>query len=706
MESHMARFRLRRRPFKNALPASTTQSVTELLAGLITSCDRCRQFKKKCSRTPPECAGCAHAGVECSLGALACLVGLQDQEQSTWLDRSAHQKNKSWKNSDADAHRPTSAAAVIDKSSPTAPINSPPAQDSLPSTLAPIPPPSRQTTNQISNESPVSEEVVLERPSKRVRLEEPESQLGVSPQGHYSSPPTVSSLPSRRSLVDAYFRDVHRAYPFLDRSRILMALQAENSSVSISSQVNDVNATMLYLVLAIGHNTLQRAGQVSSNSVTPFEIKYKDIMSRYLGHESTDTVRILLLLAIYSLVDPQGYSTWPLIDIAASMTVRLGLNRREVADEGLTPKDAERQHRLFWSVYVFDRMAAASIGVPVTINEESVDVPLPGLTVEEFASPERMDHISTLQAARHIIQLRQLEDKVLHHLHLRARAETASLTHAACRRTATGLRTEIENWYSSGCLLKSAGTDDVTIHITISWLAARYYNLLFYLYYPSESESTTQLPDSELLSLVQKHIQANAVRFQQRQLPLNRATLYRLLHVCLIFLHCFLAHGSGEPFAAGEEIGLCADIMEAYAPEWSEARRGAVIMRQLASLVTNATTPRPGSLASAHPTFGEADQAWCHAIKVSLIQLAREVLGPGSVYIAVKNLWTHTGNDSPVRGKSLIDGPFQDSYRSTLTAQKGGTLRQDGVMTDVGVSADSSDLDAFVGNGFHIIDLL
>lgn len=690
----MARFRLRRRPLKNAttaLSSSSPQSVTDLLAGLITSCDRCRQFKKKCTRTPPECAGCAHAGVECSLGALACLVGLQDQGQSGCLNRPSHQKSKSWKSTSASTHHPTDTVGVIDKSLATAQIHSP-VSDPISGTLVPITSPTRQT----ANGSPGSADVALERPSKRARFEEP---IAESLQAHYSSPPTVTSLPSRRSLVDAYFRDVHRAYPFLDRSRILLALQAENSALSVLPQANDVNTTMLYLVMAIGHNTLQRAGQVSPDSGAPFEIKYKDITSRYLGHESTDTVRILLLLAIYSLIDPHGYSTWSLIDIAASMTIRLGLNRREVADEGLTAKDAERQHRLFWSVYVFDRMAATSIGVPVTINDESVDIPLPGLTVEEFASPERMDHISTLQAARHIIQLRQLEDKVLHHLHLRCRVETASLTHAACRRTVTSLRTEIENWYSSGCLLKSAGTDDVTIHITISWLAARYYNLLLYLYYPSESESTTQLPDSELCSLVQKHIQANAVRFQQRQLPLNRATLFRLLHVCIIFLHCFLAHNSSEPFAAGEEIGICADILEAYALEWSEARRGAVIMRQLASLATNVSTPRPGSFSSAHPTVSEADQAWCHAIKVSLIQLAQEVLGPGSVYITVKNLWTRS-NDSPAGGKSIINGPF------TMAAQKGGSLQQEEALADGGVSADSSDLDVFVGGGFHIIDLL
>ncbi|KAI0381308.1 fungal-specific transcription factor domain-containing protein [Hypomontagnella monticulosa] len=709
MESHMARFRLRQ-PSKNTttvLETSIAQSITELSAGRITSCDRCRQFKKKCSRTPPECTICVKAGVECSLGVFAYVVGLQ--AQSAWMDRSLGQKNKPWK--DLPANRisgQSNTTEVINKRTSTTPI---PVLDA-PDVAIPRGP-ITQSSQLTDNESTITEDVIREPPPKRVRLENPDHHarnLGESPQqSHYSSPAETSSLSSRRALVDAYFRDVHRAYPFVDRSRVVTALRLDSSSMSISSEENDVDAIMLYLIMAIGHNTLQRAGHVPSDNDTSFEIKYKDIVSRCLVQESTDTVRILLLLAIYSLVDPHGYSTWSLVDIAARQTVRLGLNRRDCADEGLLPSEAERGHRLFWSVYVFDRMAATSIGIPPIMNDVDIDIPLPGLTVEEFASPERMEHISTLQAARHIIQLRQLEDKVLKQLNDRNRIRGASSSFSASRSTLAGLRTEIENWYSSGCLLKSAETDDVTIHITISWLAARYYNLLLYLYYPSEPGSTVaQISGAELVGLAQKHIQANAVRFQQRQLPLNRATLYRLIPVCLIFLHCFITHGSGEPFSAGEEIGICADIMEAYSAEWSEARRGAAIMRQLASLTTNAATPRPGAFSSTYSRpFSEADRAWCHAIKVSLIQLAQEVLGSGSVYVMVKGLWGQ-GNDGLEGGRSLIKGPFQDGYQPITPTRKGEVVRQEGIQTNTNASTNSpgADPDGFTSGGFHIIDLL
>jgi hypothetical protein len=266
-----------------------------------------------------------------------------------------------------------------------------------------------------------------------------------------------------------------------------------------------------------------------------------------------------------------------------------------------------------------------------------MDIPLPGITVEEFASPDCAEYTSMLQTARHLIELRKLEDKVLHRIHLRDRAETVSLTPSDRRIIAEDLRTEIEDWYSNGCLLKSAGADDIQIHIRISWLAARYYNLLLLLYYPSRSSPTGTAPllsRGELASLAQKHVQANAVRFRQRQLPLNHVTLCRLFPVCMVFLHCFLASqgtrgGGPPPVDVGEEVSICADMMASYPAHWTQAHHAAAVVRQLASLVG---TAQPFPRAGGSWALSESDRAWRLAIKTRLTELTQQVLGKGSAY--------------------------------------------------------------------------
>ncbi|KAJ3506911.1 hypothetical protein NM208_g16024 [Fusarium decemcellulare] len=232
---------------------------------------------------------------------------------------------------------------------------------------------------------------------------------------------------SARAYVDAYFGDINRAYPFVDKERVLSTLSIMGDLIITSAPDYDVDAIILYLVMAIGCTTLQRT-EAASDSV--FTINYKDLIHRCMMQETTDTAQILLLLAIYSLFDPHGLPAAPIVDLLARQAVRLGLTRRHTANPGghLLPAEEERAHRLLWSIYALDRAIAVSTGMPAALSSINLDVPLPCITVDEFASPQRAEFISNLQVARHIIQLRILEDRVLYEIHLRDHKSTASLT--------------------------------------------------------------------------------------------------------------------------------------------------------------------------------------------------------------------------------------------------------------------------------------
>jgi hypothetical protein len=108
------------------------------------------------------------------------------------------------------------------------------------------------------------------------------------------------------------------------------------------------------------------------------------------------------------------------VGIIARQAMLLGLTRRSSSDERLlTPGKVELQHRLLCSIYVLDRMLAAAQGLPPALTDENMDVPLPGLTVDEFASSDRSQFASVLQTSRHVIVLRQLEGKILDQIHCR-----------------------------------------------------------------------------------------------------------------------------------------------------------------------------------------------------------------------------------------------------------------------------------------------
>lgn len=480
----------------------------------------------------------------------------------------------------------------------------------------------------------------LEPPTKRPRLEDVRVPADVP---ILAAPQAAPLQPDTDLLVDAYFRNVHRTYPFAHRARVNATLQRKGDSI-FAIDLLDSDATITYLILAVGYAALQREEDEEPNPGAIFEVNYKNIFSEYLTRECIDTVQILLLLSIFSQFDPNACTSWPIVDMLCRKAIRLGLTQRDTADEGCLPGEAERRRRLFWSIYVWDRIVATSTGIPVALNDVNMDISLPGITVDEFMSTDRLEHTSVLQVSRHIIQLRILEDKVLNQIHLRDRKEIRNLTELDRRSIVKDIRTEIEDWYSNGCLLKSTGPDEAMVHIRISWLASRYYNLLLLLYYPSHFNPTDSLiSKNELVSLAQKHIQATAVRWQQQHLPLNQLTLCRLFPVCMIFLHCFLSHSPKDGhLTAREEISICADIMSAYPKNWTVAHKGAEILRQLNSLVAASSTSSSAPFSvSTRTTLGEADRTWRHAVKISFVELAQQVMGKGSVF----SRWDYSGEN-------------------------------------------------------------
>lgn len=408
------------------------------------------------------------------------------------------------------------------------------------------------------------------------------------------TPPPVATA---RRFVDAYFRNVNRAYPFVNQAKVRSDLE---NIEDLSQRRQDPSVTLLYLVMAIGCTTLERAGQIPSDTVRQFDVAYSDIIQECLSGESLESVQILVLLALYSLFDPSGTSAYSIIGIAARQSMVLGLTRRS-SDESTQPAaEIELRHRLYWSIYVFDRMMAASQGLSVALIDDNADVPLPGLTVDEFAGSERATYARNLQTSRHVIQLRQLEERILQQVHLRRQYDAATLAPADKRAVLANIRSDIEDWYSNGCLMSPMEADNVPIHSSITWLSARYYHMLVILYYPNHfNSSAAAICRSELLQFARKQMQSNTVLFQQRQLPLNRVTLCRIFPACLILMHDFVAtfgrgEWAGQPstsFSAREEVTVLISTLDAFPAGWLVAHHFSQILQQFAGIIAGGLTP-------------------------------------------------------------------------------------------------------------------
>ncbi|CAG7561409.1 unnamed protein product [Fusarium equiseti] len=570
------------------------------------ACDRCRSFKKKCSRTFPVCSLCAAAGQRCSYTSPIANAEAQIHQLRTrvqWLSQYINQNILPPGSQGGIDGIETGADLVsILGRGPRAGVENVADQEVTSSPLsralgANSPPVDATTTLpelRGQGEAPIGQQ------HAEIRVEERDPGSVRTTSSHFSSyqGSTEGSVTRRRLIarhalpldiapsrfVDAFFRHVNRAYPFVDQMRIRRDLETLGDA---SPADQDPPMTLLYLVMAIGCTSLVRAGQIPSDTARQFDVVYPDIIQECLCNESIESVQILVLLGLYSLFDPAATSAYFIVGIAARQAMVIGLTRPD--EQPRTVVETELRHRLYWSIFVLDRMMASSQGLPAALTDEHANVPLPGLTVEEFASSDRATYARNLQTSRHIIQLRQLEYRILEAVHLQRNTETSRLAPSDRGAILKSLRAEIEDWYSSGCLMSPMEADNLPIHSSITWLSAQYYHLLIFLYFPNHFNSSAAPPAvtrKEQLEFASKQLQANSALLQQRQLPLNRVSLGRLLPIGLVLMSGYMAGQGQTSFVAHDDFTVLITLLEAFPRGWTTAQEAAQIMQQFVDVIT------------------------------------------------------------------------------------------------------------------------
>lgn len=654
----------------NDKPVTDDNGRLHTAAVTTPACQRCRRLKRKCSKTIPSCNQCINAGVECSLeessrAPVSLRVARKLEDRIAWLSRCVNERLPS----DAPAVEYLETGSDISLISRPPNLQSEQTADGKTSTAWPAvdregellprespqsdgirvvtPPSTRDGSTYLPglhtcfdvNKNSVSDNAAIG--SSEFEVVAGKTIATSSGHGAAASPkhlaPLLPSTAAGRRFVDAYFRHIHRAYPFMDREKVLKDVEAMGDCMSEGTQKMP---THLYMVMAIGCTTLSRVGQVSDDICNKFKISYSTVLEECLSKRDIKSVATLLLLGLHSLFDPQGISPYIITGILSRQVIALGISRsRRAVGSGLELQEVEARHRLYWSAFTLDRMVSASVGLPFGICDSNANVPLPGITLEEYASPERHYYTTVLQVNRHIIALRQLEENILQKIHLPSSYTTSNLTLADRRMIIQELRTQIENWYTQGCLVTPMERDQLPFHNTIPWLNYRYQNLLLLLYTPSYFNSPITMDHLlEMQRCAQKYIQLSAVLWQQRHLPMNWVTLCRFVAIIPILLYCVVRSGDGAN-PVKEVAILCATVLEAFPSHWLSAKRAAGVFRRLAMTSNVGANPvnvsllpgiggGPGSESGA----GRAEVVSVDQIKSEIEALAADLLGESSMY--------------------------------------------------------------------------
>ncbi|KAF7523974.1 hypothetical protein PCG10_006279 [Penicillium crustosum] len=553
------------------------------------ACLRCKRTKKKCDRSLPECLLCRKAGAGCSFPTEAARTTAQSalrarvQWLSAFVDSLLPPNTASISTLDtgADLYEATglSVHAQTDSRIPLVPPN----EDGVDCTREEHTFNNTHTDHHTMTSSSVGDlcSPVL---SNSLSLAPAQSPIANNcarfpPLGNVS--PGIDGL----RLIRSYFDTTHLSYPFLDPVKVSSEAEKGVGFFYFGGGVDITPAsTRLYLIMMIGCERLWRSGMVSDEVFNRFQVPRQEIVQMCLSSPCIESAENLLLLTICALFDPHPDPLWMLAGILGRLAVSLGLNRRQEIP-GMSLLEVESRHRLFWSIFSIDNLISIICGLPLAIQEVDSNLPLPGVTTEEFAAPGQADHITTLQVARQAITLRQLEGKCLQAVHLR---KTLLPSYRERRATITELRAAAENWYTQGCFLARRELHEVHFHNSVSWLNVNYHGILILLYCPSFFNSHLTPNDlNDLRHAVRKYVQSAHVQFQDRDLALNHTTLSKMLVICRILLHCYFRCEGTASFLDEQQATVlqCIGILEAFPTRWLIAKRSCTVYKRFSIIL-------------------------------------------------------------------------------------------------------------------------
>lgn len=188
-----------------------------------------------------------------------------------------------------------------------------------------------------------------------------------------------SKLPSKQlahSLVEYFMSNVYCLFPCFSETALLTTL--DDVFRQDDRAVKDSDYWLLYLVLAIGSTAQSRASNDEryGNGVD-FVCRALAYADRALAPGYVAQIQSLLLLTVYSMLDPAHFDTWHLIGLTARAVVDLGLHQDPPMTSTSDGSALNMRRNIFYCTYALDRAISMVHARAFSFTDESINVAFP-----------------------------------------------------------------------------------------------------------------------------------------------------------------------------------------------------------------------------------------------------------------------------------------------------------------------------------------
>lgn len=225
-----------------------------------------------------------------------------------------------------------------------------------------------------------------------------------------------------RSFLDTFFTRLQFKYPLLDEQEIydFHADYISNDIHSYSETDFHFACGRMWLVFSISACLYMTTGKYKGlPPVRYFSTAIRHITRCGQSLNNVQRVELLTLLVLYMLrTDRDSSVLYEIIkDVMFICKSKLGLNH-------LQPNDpyADKRLRIFWCVYLLERMICVAVGRPFTISESEINLPLFSEGSFYTAPSKQPDKSSSSSRGTHFInqslRLRRIESQFVEQLQI------------------------------------------------------------------------------------------------------------------------------------------------------------------------------------------------------------------------------------------------------------------------------------------------
>ncbi|KAM6477004.1 major facilitator superfamily domain-containing protein [Trichoderma sp. SZMC 28011] len=387
------------------------------------------------------------------------------------------------------------------------------------------------------------------------------------------------SLPAEqlaRSLIEAYLAHDHLSYPFLHPRAVRAVVDGIYSDASFE-KTHPFEMFMFHMILAIATSQVYKFNwRVLPDAETHLQ-KATDYLNAVLFEGGLRALQAMLLLCQFRLSNSTNHasdSLWHIVGIAVRMCFELGLHReasyrtagsrRDAADVSfLSPKYEENEvrRRCFWSVYALDRVISVTLGRPLAICVEDIDVELPTDDFEETASVTTLSPGSDRDSSQipsryrtaifvHIVRYRDICGRCLTSLHRGVKGGIQSSADFYQKRDQ--LATELNAWRAETNRLNTPDMDLSTplaearsSFRSKAWYELLYHNGVLLLYRPSAFTVSDGRDGSNLqhvFSAARQSITLYAYLFRSRKINFSWMVLHAVFMAGISYIYALSRH--------------------------------------------------------------------------------------------------------------------------------------------------------------------